>query len=146
MMDEKSNQHQNFKFLKRPFGKKNPPDLRSGNPQWFSQRSWLHYDEVRFIYLFTYLFIYLFVQTRRFSKGFVLYLLQRGFSSKMKLVIKHQNFRWRKYNNITLSSDGFRMQLLRPPKSNFFPVESPQNHPPTTRDYALSCSPPHACF
>ena len=45
IMDDKPNQPGNFKFPKRSFGQKNP-ELRAFNPQRFTQRRWLHYDEV----------------------------------------------------------------------------------------------------
>ena len=38
-----------LKVPQTPVRDEKKPDLRSFKPQWFSQRSWLHYDEVRLI-------------------------------------------------------------------------------------------------
>ena len=72
----------------------------------------------------------------------ILRFLQRGFSLKMKLVIKNQHFRWWKCSKIV-----FRMHLLRPPKSKFFqwsPHRPPQWEgatPSHAVPYASVCAP-----
>ena len=63
IMNDKPNQPGNFKFPKRSFGQKNP-ELRAFNPQWFTQRPWLHYDEIFIIQTVFPIYIFLTHWTR----------------------------------------------------------------------------------